>query len=218
MARFDGQKAELLVCVPQTNVFHVMRNSLIRKTELFAALRAALGSALPASWSLRSAQRGEALPDAAWTLQAPDGSTRNLLVEAKRVVEPRDVPSVLRQLERQAVVTRSAAQIARFGWLRHRPVTTRCHDSAIADLIQLRGSAGDTGSGPATKSGVPVPARKPAKSGFCSSEREVAQGRFCGHVSVEMGHGRHCRDSAQKWSQYPGRVGSEPGLRVDVGR
>lgn len=76
-----------------------MRNGNIRETELVAALGAALGSSLPASWSITPAPTGAAQPDAAWTLKAPDGSTRNLLVEAKRVVEPRDVPSVLRQLE-----------------------------------------------------------------------------------------------------------------------
>jgi len=75
-----------------------MRNKAIRETELLSALRAALVAALPASWSVRSSQSGQALPDAAWTLQAPDGSTTNLFVESKRVVEPRDVPSVLRQL------------------------------------------------------------------------------------------------------------------------
>jgi hypothetical protein len=76
-----------------------MRNGNIRETELVTALGAALGSSLPASWSITPASTGAAQPGAAWTLKAPDGSTRNLLVEAKRVVEPRDVPSVLRQLE-----------------------------------------------------------------------------------------------------------------------
>jgi len=60
--------------------------------------------------------------------------------------------------ERRAVVMRSVAQIARYGWLRKRPVTTCSHDAAIADLIELRVSAIDTGSGPATKPGVPLPA------------------------------------------------------------
>jgi hypothetical protein len=82
---------------PQVLLFHVMRNLPIRETQLLAALCAA-----PSLFPVRilvhhhgvdrrcAARRG-------WTLKAPDGSTRNLVVEAKRVVEPRDVPSVLRQ-------------------------------------------------------------------------------------------------------------------------
>lgn len=59
-------------------MFHVMRNTSIRETELLRALGEALGKALP----------------------APDGTTGKAIVEAKRVVEPRDVPSVVRSLGR----------------------------------------------------------------------------------------------------------------------
>lgn len=75
-----------------------MRNVAIRGTEILGAARAALSSALPASWSLTTAPACAAELDAVWTVEAPDGTTTNLLVEVKRVVEPRDVPSVLRQL------------------------------------------------------------------------------------------------------------------------
>ncbi len=85
--------------VPHDRLFHVMRNKEVRETEVLAALRAALSSALPASWSLTTAPAALAQPDGVWTLQAPDGTTTNVRVEAKRVVEPRDVPNVLRRLD-----------------------------------------------------------------------------------------------------------------------
>ena len=60
--------------------------------------------------------------------------------------------------DRRAVVTRSAAQIARYGWVRKRQITTCSSDAAFADLIELRGSTVDKANGPATTSGIPAPA------------------------------------------------------------
>ena len=83
-------------------MFRVMRNSSIRETELLRALNGELGAALPADWSLTSAtetRNADTGVDAVFALAAPDGTTGKALVEAKRVVEPRDVPRVVRELK-----------------------------------------------------------------------------------------------------------------------
>ena len=82
-------------------MFHVKRKSQVRGTELLRALGEQLGDTLPSAWSITwkpevGAPGGRA--DAVFALAAPDGTTGKVLVEAKRVVEPRDVPSVLRQM------------------------------------------------------------------------------------------------------------------------
>lgn len=83
-------------------MFHVTRNRPVRETELLRTLGEQLGETLPSAWSITSGPE-EREPgrqtDAVLTVTAPDGTTGTVLVEAKRVVEPRDVPSVLRQLE-----------------------------------------------------------------------------------------------------------------------
>lgn len=76
-----------------------MRNKEIRETQLVATLRTALGAALPVSWSLTPKPTASAELDAVWTVQAPDGTTTHVLVAVKRVLEPRDVPSVLRRFD-----------------------------------------------------------------------------------------------------------------------
>ena len=74
---------------------------MIRGTELLRSLSAELGQALPSTWSLISdtAVNTAGGAGAVLTMTAPDGTIRTILVEAKQVVEPRDVPSVLRRLE-----------------------------------------------------------------------------------------------------------------------
>lgn len=72
---------------------------MIRETQVLASLRAVLVASLPASWSVTSSQAGEAPSDVMWTIQSSDGSATNLLVEVKRVVEPRDVPALLRRID-----------------------------------------------------------------------------------------------------------------------
>lgn len=82
-------------------MFHVLRNRSIRETELLRRLTDELGDTLPPAWSVTSkpdlSARGGG-PAVAMLLTAPDGTTATVLVEAKHVVEPRDVTSVLRQL------------------------------------------------------------------------------------------------------------------------
>lgn len=83
-------------------MFHVTRNKLIRETELVSRFEEALGAALPSAWSVTTSNPPRAAgtgADAILTLVAPDGTIARILVEAKRVVEPRDVSRVLRQAE-----------------------------------------------------------------------------------------------------------------------
>ena len=82
-------------------MFRVVRNNAIRETELIRALRDALASAIPSTWSIGSqpdVKRGAQRADAVIQLTAPDRSTATILVEAKRTAEPRDVTGALRQL------------------------------------------------------------------------------------------------------------------------
>jgi hypothetical protein len=82
-------------------LFHVKRNGLFRETELLRDLNEALASALPSTWSLTStpeARTAGAQVDAVLSLVAPDQTTTRVLVEAKQSIDPRDVPSILRQL------------------------------------------------------------------------------------------------------------------------
>lgn len=82
-------------------MFRVRRNTAIRETELLRALRDALASALPSTWSMVSQPelgRGDKRADAVIQLTGPDRSSATIFVEAKRVAEPRDVMGALRQL------------------------------------------------------------------------------------------------------------------------
>lgn len=96
-------------------MFHVLRNSLVRETELLRALSAAVTAALPPAWSLTAgtdARNADARVDAVLTVAAPDGSAGMVLVEAKRVVEPRDVPIVVRQLQSSRAADGTAFVVA----------------------------------------------------------------------------------------------------------
>jgi hypothetical protein len=108
-----------------------MRNIKVRETELLRSLYEALGAALPSAWSLtstREARKEDSRVDAVLALAAPDGTTARVLVEAKRVVEPRDVPSVLRQLESYPDGSQAA-------WL----VTAPYLSPRVRDLLQEAG-------------------------------------------------------------------------------
>ena len=91
----------LLRLVPRSTLFHVLRNNRNRGTALLRALSYELDEKLPPAWSVtskpddggRGGRSGVSL-----ILTAPDGTTATVLVEARRVVEPRDVTSVLKQL------------------------------------------------------------------------------------------------------------------------
>ena len=83
-------------------MFHVKRKSQVRETELLRSVGEQLAETLPSAWSITSRPEASApggRADAVLTLTGPDGMTGKVIVEAKRVVEPRDVPSVLRQLQ-----------------------------------------------------------------------------------------------------------------------
>lgn len=93
-------------------MFRVMRNSVIREAQVLASLRAVLVASLPASWSVTSSQAGEARTEVMWTIQSPDGGAANLVVAVKRVVEPRDVPPVLRRIDSVRDSSNGAAVVA----------------------------------------------------------------------------------------------------------
>lgn len=109
-----------------------MRNRQIRETELLRSFTEALGAALPSAWSLAAgnAVHGEGTgADATLTLVAPDRSTTAILVVAKRVVEPRDVSRVLRQVE-----------AARDRWDAALLVTAPYLSPRVRDLLQAAGA------------------------------------------------------------------------------
>lgn len=94
--------AKRISAVPESVLFHMQRNRPIRENELLPAAAGALSEALPSSWSIVSGV-GERRPggrvDMVLALTASDGALAKILVEAKRVVEPRDVPGIVRRLQ-----------------------------------------------------------------------------------------------------------------------
>lgn len=85
-------------------MFRYMRNRLFSETALIQAGFDHLESRLPADWQVQIEpprdRRRE--PDAFIVIRAPDGAQTVLAVEAKRSLEPKDVPYVLEQLLRNA--------------------------------------------------------------------------------------------------------------------
>src|SRR4051812_33089674 len=65
--------------------------------ELIQLVRERLGSTLPAGWSTEVDRRSRRA-DAVLRLSAPDGRSATLVVEAKTVVDARDVPAVRSQM------------------------------------------------------------------------------------------------------------------------
>ena len=74
-------------CVPETRLFHVMRNTVLPGTgELGTTLRL-VAERLPPSWRLARTPSGSS----AVSLRAPDGTTARLAVLRRRKLEPKDV-------------------------------------------------------------------------------------------------------------------------------
>jgi hypothetical protein len=84
----------------------VTRNRALSGTgelELLDGLVSSLHDALPADWTViasRNRRSGDREADMLLRLAAPDGAAATVLVEVKRSAEPRDLPSVLRQIWR----------------------------------------------------------------------------------------------------------------------
>lgn len=80
-------------------MFHVARNRALRETELVNSLEQQLRSILPPSWELTTQPRSGRGTDIVFDLLSPDQHRARVLVEVKRVVEPRDVPAALNQIK-----------------------------------------------------------------------------------------------------------------------
>jgi hypothetical protein len=88
--------------------------SLERESDVLRLAVNLLRERLPATWSLDPLTAAPARPlgvDAEFRLRAPDGSEITVLVEAKRLMNTRDVPKTLEQL-RQAAATRGGQEAA----------------------------------------------------------------------------------------------------------
>jgi hypothetical protein len=84
-------------------MFRVTRNMAISETQLLSAFEERLRSHLPSSWSLELEPKPRAAtgrPDALIRLRAPSGEEAVVVIEAKSLVEPRGVRSLLNQLSR----------------------------------------------------------------------------------------------------------------------
>lgn len=98
--------------VPESTIFHVMRNRVISGTEvpeepphgaeLVALIYKMLRTQFPPSWHLDTIRRksGSHAPDIKLALAAPDGTKTSIAIEVKRRVDPRDVPQLLDQHSR----------------------------------------------------------------------------------------------------------------------
>ena len=94
--------------VPGNSLFHTMRNRLFYGTEsdLITCVIRALGKRLPPTWSLAELGRqegwGKDRPDAVVRLQSPEGKTTDIVLAVKRIIDPKDVPTVIAQARRLA--------------------------------------------------------------------------------------------------------------------
>ncbi len=114
-------------------MFHVTRNQPIRETALLSRFQETLGAVLPSTWSVTTGKTPRAAgtgADAILTLVAPDGTTARIRVEAKRIVEPRDVSRVMRQVEAAAADGADAALLVTAPYLSPR----------VRDLLQAAGA------------------------------------------------------------------------------
>lgn len=99
-------------------MFHVARNEPERGTslyELVAGAADAVRMALPPSWAVSAVREPVPTsgyrPDLLIELTGPDGTSSRVVVEAKRVLEPRDVPGVLNQARRFSHASGAGAAI-----------------------------------------------------------------------------------------------------------
>ena len=79
------------------------RNTTFSETQLLKTFEQQLRLALPSTWNLvaREARRlgGDQGIDAELELSGPDRTRARLLVDVKRVVEPRDVAAIVNQID-----------------------------------------------------------------------------------------------------------------------
>lgn len=102
LRKAGGFSNPALVPDPGSTLFHVTRNGTISETGLLRFLESELRSALPESWLLAGSREVGAAnrPDLVLSISGPDGEAGQVLVEAKRNLEPRDIPRALGQLAR----------------------------------------------------------------------------------------------------------------------
>ena len=84
--------------VPETSLFHVMRNSPQSGTELISASVDALSKRLPLGWNVKRLEEFQLIqsntrrpPDAILEVRGPDGKSAKVFVEVKQRLEPRNV-------------------------------------------------------------------------------------------------------------------------------
>jgi len=90
----------LTAVLPESTLLHIMRNRALPDN---VAKRAAeeITARLPRGWRSKltlDARRGNRRADALLEIRAPDGARGVIIVEAKRLLEPKDLPAVLAQL------------------------------------------------------------------------------------------------------------------------
>jgi hypothetical protein len=103
-------------------MFRMARNmhmSGTNEVELLEELKRALQEVLPSPWLLSATHQprlDDSGPDLVLTATAPDGSTATVIVEAKRVVEPVNVPTLVNQIRNLAAAsgTRNALLASQF--------------------------------------------------------------------------------------------------------
>jgi hypothetical protein len=76
---------------------------MFSETKLISDAIGRVREVLPVSWTVtmqKESARGTVRPDAILEFQAPDGKRATIIVEVKRRIDPKDVPSVLAQVAR----------------------------------------------------------------------------------------------------------------------
>lgn len=83
--------------VPQITLFHTMRNNAPRQADIEAALVAPARRCVPKSWEVLYESGDTREVGGRFTVVASDGSRAEFVVEAKRVIEARNVELAVRQ-------------------------------------------------------------------------------------------------------------------------
>jgi hypothetical protein len=79
-----------------------MRNKAISGTQLVREAAGAIRCRLPSSWGFDAVVPSGGGSDAIFLVRAPDGDERNIIIEAKTRVEPRDVARLVAQIKTYA--------------------------------------------------------------------------------------------------------------------
>ena len=189
------------------------RNQQISETILLRSLESALKSSLPEGWLLvkeSTSVRASNRPDLLLGITGPDGEAGQVLVEAKRTLEPRDIPRALEQLTGyMGQLPRNGATVALMVVAPHLSPRARCLPRRTPAGSTWPGTFGFNSTGPpcsSTGKGLAAVRIDPAMSEVfgrsAAPERRVSSA----HSSIGPGQcafGSSLRSPGSVWRRAP---------------